>query len=137
VTVTRRGLGLVVACGLGGCPYVPTGEIRILDGAIGPGASIQLGLFCDSVFGGAELAAGGAACEDGAWGVFDGTCVGEWWECSDAGDELRGRITACGVYTTPVSLPAESPVVVASEGACGLGGYDGCSASLTITIGDL
>ena len=116
--VARSAIGtalLVALCG--GCPYVAEGEIRVATGSttIGPGAQVALLLYCDRLFAGWEIAAGGSRCA-GAWQVEGG-----------------GTITACGVYTAPDLRPASPPVVSAIECST-FDCADACGASITLDL---
>jgi hypothetical protein len=126
-SVARSGIPAVVAAAaaaasvlaLAGCPYVADGEIRVTSGSttIGPGSQVTLALYCDRLFAGWELAAGGESCA-GAWRVAD---------------PAAGAITPCGVYTAPAERPATPPIVEAIE-CDAFECADACGASLTLEL---
>ncbi|MBA3539222.1 MAG: alpha/beta hydrolase, partial [Deltaproteobacteria bacterium] len=62
----------------------------------GPGAAVSLALYCDYLFDGRELAAGGTSCT-GTWGVVEAPCTG--WPCEhEGGTATLGFIDDCGTY---------------------------------------
>jgi hypothetical protein len=128
----RRCGVVVLTVVLGGCPWVPLGEIRVVEGPamLKAGDQIQLALFCTYLFDGTELSAGGPECENGSWGVTDPTC--EPYCIIEGGDARLGTIDECGVYTAPATAPPEPLVVEGSD--CGLGCADGCGASLELVF---
>jgi hypothetical protein len=123
----------VIALVLGGCPWVPPGEIRIVEGpaVLKAGDQVQLALYCTYLFDGTELSAGGLECENGSWGIVDPEC--DAYDCTVEGGTARlGTIDECGVYTAPATRPPE-PIEVASSD-CGFGCADGCGASLELAF---
>ena len=134
--LSRRGLAAAMVAGAAllsaGCPYVAEGEIRAAEGSltVGPGSVVQLALYCDRLFAGWALAAGGARC-GGAWAISDPACSA--FDCPPAADPALGTITACGVYTAPAERPPVTPVVHATECdtfQC----FDACGASVPLDL---
>lgn len=123
----------MLAVVLGGCPWVPPGEIRVVEGPamLKAGDQLQLALFCTYLFDGTELSAGGPECENGVWGVVDAEC--DSYDCTVMwGDARLGTIDECGVYTAPATRPPEPLVVDAND--CGFYCADSCGASLELVF---
>lgn len=95
---------------------------------IGPGSRVAFLLYCDRLFAGWEIAAGGSRCE-GAWAVGAPLCL----EGCAPPDPAAGTITSCGVYTAPAARPPEPPTVAAIE-CPEFGCADACGASLTLDL---
>lgn len=125
-------LAILVVILLAGCPYVPAGEIRVVAGSVAPGETATLGLFCDGLFGGPALAAGGTTCAGGAWGVEDPDCGDGACEI-EGGNEALGVIDACGLYTAPTVQPTGPIVIVATE-CDSLSCADACAATLALDV---
>lgn len=136
MSLSRRGGAAALVAGAAlvsaGCPYVADGELRVAEGSltVGPGSVVHLRLYCDRLFAGWELAAGGADC-GGAWAVTDGACVG--LGCPPADHPALGTISDCGVYTAPAERPPVAPVVHAIE-CPSFDCADACGASLTLDL---
>jgi hypothetical protein len=123
----RRFAPLALVLPLGACPYVDSGELRVVRGAaapLTPGDAVELALYCDGLWDGPELTAG------------DGRC-GHDWRVDDVtgGNAEIGTISSCGVYTAPAAPPAAGSVEVgASECAWGSTCFDVCGATLQIDL---
>lgn len=124
--------GAAAALAAAGCPYVAEGELRVATGSttIGPGSQVAFLLYCDRLFAGWELAAGGTRCA-GTWGIGDAFCPDS--QCPGTGDAIVGTITACGVYTAPAARPPSPPVIAATE-CSSFNCADACGASLTLDL---
>lgn len=124
---------LLIAPLLAGCPFVPAGDIVIVTGSTeaAPHAEISLALYCDYLFAGRELAAGGSSC-NGVWGVIEPACTA--WECEhEGGNATLGFIDDCGVYVAPSARPP-GPIVIIGTECDSLHCADACSASITLGL---